>query len=352
MKELSSGLVGLGWPVTVICRSDISTFRETTECPVRRLPRDDTLRAKVQLLAALAREVALHDAVLCNGLERYCELVCRVLRRHYVLKVVGDLAWERMRVNGMTMLSVDQFQAAEAVSEPGGTWRRRRTSSAKNAAKVITPSEYLRRMVIGWGVAPERVVVVPNGVHLEHAEAFASRPRTLSPLDLIFVGRLVNWKGVDHLLKALVGLQEVSLSIVGDGPEQDNLIRQAGALGLSQIVKFCGRLPREEVIRKMSASHVLVLPSSYEGLSHVLLEAGAIGLPCIASDSGGNPEVILHGKTGLLVRYGDVEQLRTAIVRLRDDEPLRSRLATGARERGREFSFERTLQGTIQALGL
>jgi glycosyltransferase involved in cell wall biosynthesis len=100
----------------------------------------------------------------------------------------------------------------------------------------------------------------------------------------------------------------------------------------------------------MQESDVLVLDSQYEGLSHTLLEAGAMGLPCIASDRGGNPEVIQNGSNGLLVPYGDVAALQAALANLEADEPLRYRLACQAKAHSGRFDFEKTVAGTAEIL--
>src|SRR5690606_1402073 len=138
-------------------------------------------------------------------------------------------------------------------------------------------------------------------------------PRAGERLRALFVGRLTNWKGVDTLLLAVRDLPEVDLAIVGDGPERPALEALARQLGLGGRAAFLGRLGRAETRREMLRSHVLVLPSLYEGLSHTLLEAGAVGLPCIASRCGGNPEVIADGENGLLVPPEDPAALGAAL---------------------------------------
>jgi glycosyltransferase involved in cell wall biosynthesis len=90
--------------------------------------------------------------------------------------------------------------------------------------------------------------------------------------------------------------------------------------------------------------------SLYEGLSHTLLEASAIGIPCVASDCGGNPEIIQSGVNGILIPYGDVMKLREALQHLQNDEDSRFRLACAAKENSRRFDFEDTVRQTIKAI--
>jgi glycosyltransferase involved in cell wall biosynthesis len=158
---------------------------------------------------------------------------------------------------------------------------------------------------------------------------------------------MVRHKGLDLLLPALRSLEGVRLSLVGDGPMAPALRALAARDGLDPVITFHGALPRGEAIGRLARSHVLALPSQYEGLSHTLLEACAAGVPAVASDRGGNPEVIEHGRSGLLTPYGRPEDLREALRRLRDDEDLRLCLAHGARARSRAFDVEATVAATI-----
>jgi glycosyltransferase involved in cell wall biosynthesis len=205
-------------------------------------------------------------------------------------------------------------------------------------------------MVVGWGVPPERVTTMYNGVPLADYADAQPRERSGIRLKAVYAGRLASWKGVDTLLRALSGLPNVGATIVGDGPEEAALKRLAEELRLGASAVFAGRQPRAQMRQHMQDSDVLVLDSEYEGLSHTLLEAGAMGLPCIASDSGGNPEVIESGSNGLLVPYGDVAALRAALALLQGDEAMRYRLACQAKALSARFDFEKTVAGTAELL--
>jgi glycosyltransferase involved in cell wall biosynthesis len=352
IPALAGELAASGYGVTVFCRADAPAAHSADEWPFRvlRLPRFGGPVGKVRLMAALFREVLAHNTIFSNGLEWQTEWVCRAAPRPYILKVVGDLAWERARVNGLTQLSVDEFQTASLANAPWRKWVARRTSFVRHARLVITPCEYLRRIVIGWGVEPRRVVKVFNGVRLAEFESFVPRRRAGAVLEVVWMGRLINLKGLEYLLPSLVSLPDIRLSILGDGPEAPALRRLARELGLDGVAHFRGTLPQSEALKYLSRAHVLVLPSQHEGLSHTLLEACAAGVPCVASDRGGNPEVIEHERSGLLVPYGDVPALRAALQRLQADEDFRFALATGAKARSREFDFRTTVVETVKLL--
>ena len=347
IPALGSALVHLGHAITGVCRTPRASPADDAgwPFPVRRRP-GTGMAAGLRLMATLAQEAARHSVIFTNGLERQVELVCRALGRPYVLKVVGDLAWERMRLNGLTRQSIDEFQLAPPASLPGRAWVQRRLSFARHARRVIVPSRYLRQLVIGWGVAPERVVVIRNGVEAPAAPGLTPRRRTEARLDALYVGRLVNWKGLETTLRAVAGTAAVHLTIVGQGPEAAGLQALAAELGLAERVVFRGGLSRAATQAALRAADVLVLCSEYEGLSHTLLEAGAAGLPCLTSERGGNPEVIESGRNGLIVPYGDVDALRAGLQRLQADEPERLRLAEGALAASRAFDFAQTVAQT------
>lgn len=352
IPALATELTSLGYAVTVFCRAERLTKADDTTWPFRvcRFPRQNGRVSAAKLMAMLLREVLRHRIVFSNGLERQTEWACRIVGRPYVLKVVGDLAWERSRLNGLTQLSIDEFQIAPITAAPWRKWAARRAAFARHARMVVTPSEYLRRIVIGWSVDAQQVVTVFNGVRLEEFRSFIPNRRTGSTFEVVFIGRLVNWKGVEHLLHALVPMADIRLSVIGEGPEGPALRSLAASLGLSGVVNFLGTLPRSAVLRHLARAHALVLPSEYEGLSHVLLEACAAGVPSIASDRGGNPEVIEPERSGLLVPYGDVLQLRAALQRLQSDEDFRLKLAVGAKARSRQFDFRTTVADTVRLL--
>ncbi len=353
IEQLAHHLARDGHAVTVVCTSVRPHEAADRARPFRvhRIGRRARSPAhSLRVRAVLAAEVLRHRHILCNGLEYPTYQVCSLLRRPYVLKVVGDAAWEAARNLGLTHLSIHEFQA----TDPAGTaWEglvRKRTRFVRGAAMVITPSDYLRRMVIAWRGDAAHAVTVHNGVPLGELAGRPLRRRAGGPFEVLFVGRLAGWKGVDTLLEAAAGLAGVHVTVAGDGPERAALAVLAERLGMAAAVTFTGALPRAAVQAQMAQAHVLVLASSYEGLSHTLLEASALGTPCIASDCGGNPEVIRHMENGLLVPYGDVAALRTALARLQHDEALRSRLAQAARESSRRFDFEGTVAATARIL--
>lgn len=146
---------------------------------------------------------------------------------------------------------------------------------------------------------------------------------------VVFVGRLEEQKGVHVLLEASAELDE-QLLVVGDGTERASLEGRAAELEVD--AEFVGEVPPNEVTDQLRRGKVFVLPSIRgEGLPNAMLEAMAVGLPVVVTDTGGVTDGVREGKTGYVVRPGSVEMLRDRIQTLCSDEDLRERMAEQAR---------------------
>jgi glycosyltransferase involved in cell wall biosynthesis len=163
---------------------------------------------------------------------------------------------------------------------------------------------------------------------------------------LLFVGRLVERKGVAYLLEAVSRLaadREVRLVVVGDGPLRPELERHAARLGLGSHVEFLGFVSDERLRREYATCDICVLPAvrdskgDVEGLGVVLIEALLHRRPVVASDTGGITDIVIDGRTGLLVPPGNVAALSVALARLMDDPREAARLA----DEGHSFVTER-----------
>ena len=235
-----------------------------------------------------------------------------------MLKVVGDLAWERAVNKGWIPPSedVDAFQRGDYPLRVR-LLQAQRAREVQRMDRIIVPSHYLREMVIGWGAPPERVQVITNALAPDAQSLRISPPDARAQLGLhagepllLTVARLVPWKGIDHLIRAMRAVPDVRLIIAGEGPDEARLRAITEAEGVTGRVTFLGRVARERLGCYFRAADYTVLYSGYEGLSHTLLESLLAGTPVIASDKGGNPEVVRHDENGLLVPYVDQDALR------------------------------------------
>jgi glycosyltransferase involved in cell wall biosynthesis len=210
---------------------------------------------------------------------------------------------------------------------------------------IVVSAALHRTLVMGWGVEPERVELIPNGVDLDGGvddPAAAAALRRALGIDARAplaggVGRLVEQKGFDVLIRALPAVRArvpgARLVLVGEGPERDRLARLAREQGVGDAVVFAGFRP--DAPRLMAALDVLVLPSRREGAPLVTLEAMARAVPVVASDIAGIGEQVTDGVEGLLVPPEDPVALADAIARVLGDRALARRLGEAGRRRVR-----------------
>lgn len=223
----------------------------------------------------------------------------------------------------------------------------------RGATVVTCSSRFTADRVIRWGVAPGRVRVVhPGADPVEEGDCAGRRGAWRAHLGVppeaplaLFLGRLIRRKGPDVLVRAFAEARTQApgalLLVVGDGPMRAELRTEAEDMGLSSSVRFLGEVNEEEKEGLLCATDVLALPSremddgDVEGFGIVLLEAAARGIPTLAGRSGGIPEAVEDGRTGLLVDGASASEVAEGLGVLLSD-PERARLmGSEARERVR-----------------
>ena len=231
----------------------------------------------------------------------------------------------------------------------GRTYLRHKAELRARARFFICVSDHIRRQALERGVPEDKLRTLPIGVDLNFFIPDPLRSRDLDPI-VLFVGRLVEKKGCEHLLRAMSLIEarhpSAKLLIVGDGPLLDPLRAQARA-SLRRCT-FLGSQPPSVVRDLLYRATVLAVPSivagsgDSEGLPITLCEAQAIGLPIAAFDGPGVSEAVVGDETALLVRQGDESALAEAISRILTDAALAKRLAMAGRRRAEEhFSLEK-----------
>jgi glycosyltransferase involved in cell wall biosynthesis len=348
VPRIASALAARGHDVTAVTLSDRLDHPDALPFRLVRLPRHLPLaQRQARTVATIARLGCDADAIYVNGLALEAVIANAALGRPLVQKVVGDLAWERATNRGWVCDTFDAFQArrygpqVELLRSLRGWWTRQ-------ADRVIVPSRYLARAVAGWGVRSERVEVILNAV--EPVGSVAPADLMLdAPVRAVFVGRLVPWKGMDGVLRALAQVPGLGLAVVGDGAERTGLEALANDLGLGSRVRFFGALPASEARAVMAGCDLFVLNSTYEGLPHVALEAMTLGLPVVATAVGGTPEVVRDGENGRLVPLGDASALARTLAEL-CDEATRQRYTAGARRTVAALSQDAMIAATERVL--
>lgn len=224
---------------------------------------------------------------------------------------------------------------------------------------LLPVSHYTAGLLETLGASSDRLHVVPNGTDPERFQ-----PQDPAPLRqrlgledralLLTVGRLVPRKGIDTVLRALPALARrvprLMYLVAGTGPDRPRLERLARTLGVADRVRFLGQIPNEQLPQYYSAADVFVMPAreappDVEGFGLVFLEANACGTPVIGARSGGIPDAIQHGTTGLLVPPSDAEALADAAARLLTDPERAERLGRQGRHRAQhEASWDHIAQ--------
>lgn len=223
-------------------------------------------------------------------------------------------------------------------------------------AGAIVVGSHQRETLLSMGVPASKIHLIPCGVPVDE---FATPLRTSDdgPVRFIAVSRLVPGKGVDLTIRAFAKVAEhqenLSLTIVGDGPLRDDLEALVDALNLAKRVRFTGFLPSGEVGVLMARSDVFVQHSVthggwVEGFGVSISEAAASALPVVVSDSGGVADQVRHGTTGYLVAPGDTEGMAARMELLAADSALRQRLGVQALEHVRANFNTPDLVQTLQ----
>lgn len=282
-------------------------------------------------------------------------LASLVLRKPFILKMVGDYAWEQATQRSGYTGTLEEFQSARVGIFPT-LLRTLERWVARKAVKVIVPSKYLGKIVEKWRVASTNIQVIYNGVEIP-ALGLKQVIRGLLRFDgrlVVSVGRLVPWKGFEALIRAHATLTakfpNLKLLIVGSGPDQGKLEQLARDQGVAGSVVFTGALEHEVLLRYVRAADVFALNTSYEGFSHLILEVAAVGVPIVTTNVGGNPEFIEHGVNGFFVKPNDEHALAESIAALLTDVPLRAKIATNAKRKVEKFSVTHMVAETAELL--
>jgi len=210
---------------------------------------------------------------------------------------------------------------------------------------TVTVSESTRRDLLDLGF--KRVLVVPEGLNFT---PLSEVPEKEEYPVVVYAGRLKRAKRPDHAIRAFKIVKEkfpdAELWVIVQGPFRRDLERMAG-----DGVKFLGGLSNEERRRLLARAWVLVNPSVREGFGLNVLEANALGTPCVTYNVAGLRDSVRDGVTGLLVPSGDVEALAEAIIRVLSDDGLRERLSRNALGWARSFSWDKTAKEFLKIVG-
>jgi glycosyltransferase involved in cell wall biosynthesis len=208
------------------------------------------------------------------------------------------------------------------------------------AHKVVANSRAAADRLRLEHVPARKIVVIPNGLSADYTP---ERPPARPPRKVVVVANLRSEKGHDVLIDAAPAIvaqfPDATFEIVGAGPELDSLTARADSHGVRGAFTFLGH--RDDVPARLAAADIFVLPSRSEAFPNAVIEAMAAGLPIVASNVGGIPELVTDRRTGLLAPAGDARALTDRIIALMADARLAASLGAAARIEAGRYSFDR-----------
>lgn len=228
------------------------------------------------------------------------------------------------------------------------------------ADAVIAPSRELETLTEQVGIPHGKLNYIPNGVDPHYFQPvvadrypppIASLPATSSVV--LAVRRMEEKNGLEYLVKAwpkiLCACPNAVLLLVGDGSLRKIIQNLAHSLGIASSIRFLGTLSPPDVAKFLKIADLVVLPSLIEATSISGLEAMSSGKALVGTDVGGIPEIIEHGRNGLLVPPANSDELASAVIKLLKDKGLRDMMGRNGRARvEREFSWHRIAERTVQ----
>ncbi len=308
--------------------------------PYPGLPKQLAFPLRVARAGLLCARVVKHHGLELIYAQEYISgmmglIAKRLTGTPMLYKFVGDWAWEVAFGRGWTRKLLHEFYDSPSPNLMTSLMMLIQRRIGNSCVRIVAPSYYLRSVIERWGISTP-VVVIPNAVDFYSCDRERCRRELgLRGTVLLSVGRLVAWKGFHLVVEALSSLErEVSYLIIGDGPYRGRIEELKLRLGLENV-HLLGRMPKEETLRYLCASDLFVLPSCYEGMSHVILEAMSCRTPVLASDIPPNRELIEDGITGFLVKpeRGEIERKLSDILERADLDAVAERAYRAVRQR-------------------
>ncbi|HJO26390.1 MAG TPA: glycosyltransferase family 4 protein [Planctomycetota bacterium] len=290
-------------------------------------------------------------------------LAARLRRKPVVIRIMVDGSWEISHRKGWCAGDDIVTYQGKRYGWRVGLARFLQKRWWARCSRIIACSDFLRGILMNsYSVSGEKVLRIHNAYHGPCVDEVQESPRQAraalgleeGPHYILTVCRLMGWKRVDGILRALAELPgelaDTRLLVAGDGDMLEPWRQLAHELGLGERAIFLGNVPYEKIPLYMRASSAFVLNSEYEGLSHTLLEALHLGTPMIASGVCGNPEVVEDGVNGLLVDPYDHGTLREALTRMLSSPEEREAFVRESLARTKRFDRTTTFSRVEEVL--
>ncbi len=285
-------------------------------------------------------------------------LVAKILKKKFVLKIVGDYAWDQGKIKYNIRESIETFQNKNKYPGKIRFLQFLERWVAKKADQIIVPSNYLKMIVGKWKVDLDKIKIIYNGIKNKEGEILnkqqAQNKIGIKGDILLSVGRLISGKGFDGLIKIMPELLKINirfkLVIIGSGPEETKLKNLIKELNLKNYVFLIGSIEHQKMGDYYYSSDLFIFNTIHEGLSHTLLEAMQYELPIITTPVGGNPEIIQNNYNGLLVEYNNKREFKKAIWNLWNDKESQKKFQDNSKKVLEKFTFEKMINNTLEIL--
>jgi colanic acid/amylovoran biosynthesis glycosyltransferase len=314
MLDYTLALRARGWELTAGYETleDASRVGSMPLVPLQRIPvgRTDDVPSQMLGIATNVSDPAMRDL-----LEQPFDLV----HGHFGPRILQGSAW---LARGTPMVvSLYGYDVGRLLRDP--SWAERYRWAAANGATFVVLARFMRDKLLALGVPPGRVRLIHLGVDLAEHE-YDPRPAE-RPARFVFVGRMVEKKGADVLVRAMARLvrdtpgERVTVDLIGSGPMEGELRAAVAEFGLADRVRFLGTLPFHELFGHLRGAAALVQPSvvaadgDSEGAPMVLMHAQASGVPCVTTAHSGNPEVLPPEGSRFVVPERDADALARAM---------------------------------------
>jgi len=226
----------------------------------------------------------------------------------------------------------------------------------KKADALIPVSHDAKEDLLNYHIPADKMHVIHNGVDTKFFRPSTPtyKDKYLDGFDnlLIFQGRIIRQKGLKYLMNAMPKILEehpkTKLLIIGSGKDTKKIKRQTASMKLNDYVGFPGFIPEQDLPHMFSSADVFIMPSLWEVLPITLLEALSCGAPLVASNAGGNPEIVKHCKNGYIFDMKDSDTMAHYINKLLSDRNLRKKMGKESRNIAlKEFDWDIITKQTI-----
>lgn len=349
-----------GHEVSVIAIGDSDEYWERGKgCHVVKISRNRSLPIRVlKTVFNILKFGRKSDLIFSCGLFLESAISKLLIQIPLVIRIGGDPVWERWTDQEGIKSDLKEFHNTR-YSFRIELKKYLQRLSCRMADRVVTPCYFFKKIVEGWGLPPQKVEVIYNGVNEEEIslaskEELRNKYLLRGKKVILTIGRFITLKRIDEIIRSFSEIQgdNLCLLIIGGGPKKGELIDLSRKLDVSERIKFLGVKSHNQVLEYIKAADIFVLNSVDEVMPHVILESLAIGTPVIAPKGGGIPEIIQDRVDGFLypLKKDNKHELREAIETLLKDGVMKNQLVSNGFIKAAQFDWGKTYSKTLSVL--